>query len=125
MSGRERSSAVDLIAGARDLLRFEGGGSAGLWSRAAAVVGRQALETALDRLWDKRCPGLDVASARCQLACLPFFLEDDALARRAASAWASLSDAVHYDGGLAPLPLEVEAWLLDAWEIANRFAALP
>jgi hypothetical protein len=111
--------SLDLISGARDLLRLEGSSSVGLWSRAAAVVARQGLEAALDELWARRCPGLQETSARCQLACLPFFLEDEALAQRAETAWANLSATVHYAGELPQLPSEVEAWLSDAWQVAN------
>ena len=42
----------------------------GTWPRASAILGRQALEIALDQLWARAAPGVETASARAQLACL-------------------------------------------------------
>lgn len=120
MTRAPEGDALSLIAGARDLLRLEGRGSVGLWSRAAVVVGRQGLETALDELWALRCPGLELTNVRCQLVCLPFFIEDPSLARQIAEVWMNLSEAVHYAGELPPLPVEVEAWLEQSWAAVNR-----
>lgn len=77
------------------------GGPPGLWPRAAATLTRQALEHCLTRLWQRRAPGLEEASMRAQLACLPEFLHgtdgDDTadLAARTALAWGELSSACH------------------------------
>jgi hypothetical protein len=116
--------SLELISGARDLLRMDEPGSIGLWPRAAAAVGRQGLETALDELWELRCPGLEETNTRCQLICLPVLLQDDELAGRASHAWYSLTRLCHYAGEVVPLPSEVEGWLIDAWDFANAVERL-
>jgi hypothetical protein len=86
--------------------------TAGLWPRAAALLGRQALEGALEDLWQRK--GIDLAwcPGRIQLLCLPTYLGDACLAARAAHSWSALSHACHhrtYD--LAPTATELMAWL--------------
>jgi hypothetical protein len=83
---------------------------AGLWPRAAALIARRALEETLDVLWRRRARGLERASARAQLACLPNFLRDDELAADVTFAWSALSDACHHhDYELTPTWAELEA----------------
>lgn len=102
-----------LLDDARDLVERTGAGPVGLWPRAAALLGRRAIEEALDRLWAKRAPGMERASARAQLACLPDYVSDRTLAADVAYAWASLSSACHYHTyELAPT----------AGELQRRFA---
>jgi len=85
-----------LVAAARDLVRRPTAGTAGLWPRAAALLARRALEEALDELWSKRAPGLERATARAQLVCLPEYLGDRALAGEVVFTWSALSDACHH-----------------------------
>lgn len=85
-----------LLDDARDLVERTGAGPVGVWPRAAALLGRRAIEEALDRLWAKRAPGMERASARAQLACLPDYVSDRTLAADVAYAWASLSSACHH-----------------------------
>jgi hypothetical protein len=103
---------VELLAAARELMTRAEPATAGLWPRAAALLGRQALEAALDDLWGRK--HLDLASCpmRIQLLCLPTYLGNAALAARAAHAWSSLSHACHHrDYELAPTALELATWL--------------
>src|SRR6266498_1395048 len=84
---------TDLLNAARTMVTQSRPGTAGLWPRAAALLGRQALEAALDELWSRTHPGLERASMRCQLLCLPIVLTDRELAGRAAHAWVALTRA--------------------------------
>jgi hypothetical protein len=103
---------AELLDAARTIVRQPRPGSAGLWSRAAALLGRQALEAGLDELWARTRPGIQRASTRCQLLCLPAFLPDHRLAGRAAHAWAALTRACHHHPyELPPTADELERWL--------------
>jgi hypothetical protein len=103
-----------LVAVARDLLERADPMTAGIWPRATALLGRQALEAALDDLWRLRAPGLERCSARAQLLCLPFYLQGDKeLAERVSYAWAGLSRACHQDAyELPPTSSELLGWLV-------------
>jgi hypothetical protein len=101
-----------LLDDARDLVERAGAGPVGVWPRAAALLGRRAIEEALDRLWAKRAPGMERASARAQLACLPDYVSDRTLAADVAYAWASLSRACHHHSyELAPTASELQTHL--------------
>jgi hypothetical protein len=83
-----------------------------LWPRAAAFLGRQALEEALDDLWSRKAPALRQASTTCQLLCLPAFISDRELAGRAAHAWGALTHACHHHPyELSPTAEELDRWL--------------
>lgn len=113
--------AVELLAEVDDLLGRASADTAGRWPRAAALLTRQALETALTFYWTKAAPGVEEASARAQLLCLGRYLGDDALARRAHAAWSALSGACHhhvYD--LAPTREELQAWRDVVAEVVER-----
>lgn len=102
-------SPSELVDAARDLMRRPAAGIAGLWPRAAALLARRALEAALDELWSRRAPGLEAASARAQLACLPDYLGDRRLAREIVFTWNALSTACHHHAyELAPTAGELE-----------------
>ncbi|MDP9441853.1 MAG: hypothetical protein M3P34_06705 [Actinomycetota bacterium] len=64
---------------------------------AAVLLVRQALEMALDALWDRKAPGLDGCTSRAQLVSLPYFLDDDELAGEVVYCWYRLSRACHHD----------------------------
>jgi hypothetical protein len=87
---------AELLSAARAMVSRPRPATAGLWSRAAALLGRQALEAALEELWSRAAPGVERASMRCQLLCLPAYLQDTETARRAAHAWAALTNACHH-----------------------------
>jgi hypothetical protein len=116
---------LDLVRAARDLLAIPDAATAGIWPRAAALLGRQALELSLHRLWSLRAPGLEETSARCQLLCLQSLLGDPDLAGRAAHAWWALSRATHHHAyELGPTHTELNSWLEAVWDLGNRVEAI-
>ena len=109
----------ELLEAARTMLRHPRPQTAGLWPRAAAFLGRQALEATLDDPWSRQAPALQRTSTTCQLLCLPAFVPDRQLAGRAAHAWAALTHACHHHPyELAPTADEFDRWL----EIVDRLA---
>ncbi len=104
-------SPLALLVMARHLLDRPEEGAAGVWPRAAALLGRQALEQFLADLWRQRAPGTEQASMRAQLACLSSYLDEET-AGRVAYAWGALSDACHqHPYELAPTASELRRWL--------------
>lgn len=108
-------AARRLLVAARTIISrvetFEGSAS---WSRAAALLARQALEIAIDSFWAARHLNLQDCSMATKLTCLPWYVDSPALGLRAGDTWASLSSACHhhpYD--LAPTAAELDAWLTD------------
>jgi hypothetical protein len=84
----------------------------GSWPRAVALLGRQALETALDRLWIQAAPGMESCSTHAQFLCLSTYLNDQALAAHVAHAWMALSRATHHHSyELSPSHDELARWL--------------
>jgi hypothetical protein len=103
---------AELVDAARTMVRQPRPGTASLWPRAAALLARQALEAALIELWSRTHPGIERASMRCQLLCLPSFLSDRELAGRAAHAWVALTFACHHHPyELPPTAEELDRWL--------------
>lgn len=90
-------SPEGLLTRARELVDRPDGDLIGLWPRAGAFLARRALEESLDELWAKKAPGLEAASARAQLSCLPSYLGNDTdLAADVIYTWNVLSDACHH-----------------------------
>ena len=80
----------------------------GVWPKAAALLGRQALETAISQ----RFPEIANASGRARNLCLPTLLGDRELARDLIQSWGALSRATHYHAyDLSPTATELEHWL--------------
>jgi hypothetical protein len=103
---------AELLDAAREMVGRPRPGTAGLWSRAAALLGRQALESALDELWSRTAPGIERASMRCQLLCLPAYVQDAEVVGRAAHAWIALTQACHHHPyELPPTAEELDRWL--------------
>ena len=117
------SDAV-LLATARDLIGRVDPMTAGIWPRATALLTRQALEGALDDLWRRRAPGLELCSAKAQFLCLPSYLpEDEDLAERVSYAWADLSRACHQHAyELSPTSPELIAWIDVVEQLVARVA---
>ena len=86
-------TAAELAGAARMMIR---GDLAGIWPRAAAVLGRQGLEQGLDDLWGAVAPRVRGASHHAQLLCLDAFVPDDDLVRGVRQAWHGLSRACHH-----------------------------
>ena len=97
---------------ARSLLDRATPETAGLWPRAAALLGRQALEMAVDDYRVARRIPLDSCGTRQQLICLREYLDDDDLAGRVHHAWDALSRACHqHPYELAPTVGELKRML--------------
>jgi hypothetical protein len=106
-------SAGEVLEMARGLLDRAEPVSSGLWPRAVALLGRQALEMSMDELWRQRGVGMEQCSTHAQLLCLSLFIEEP-LAERADYAWRSLSRACHHHAyELAPTDEELRSWLAD------------
>ena len=121
MATAEPAGAHSLVSAARDLIHIDDPETAGLWPRAAALLARQAIEAAMDDLWQLSAPGLEDTSARCQLLCLAHFLGDPELAGRVHATWHSLSRSCHIQAyELAPTASELEGWLETVWALADR-----
>jgi len=102
-----------LTSAARKLVERADPMTAGIWPRAAALLTRQALEAAVDALWRRRAPGLEMCSARAQFICLPSYLHDDhELAGRVSYTWSGLSRACHqHPYELSPTSSELLSWI--------------
>ena len=114
-----------LLSAARDLMRMESKGAAGLGSRAAAMLGRQALELAMDSVWALTAPGMERMTFRCQRLCLGVMINDPSLGRRVEWAWHVLSDACHhavYD--LPPSMPDLVSALETIWALADSAGRL-
>jgi hypothetical protein len=116
----------ELLKAARDLTRYSDPTTGGRWPRAAALLGRQALERTLDQFWAKTARGVENCSAKAQFLCLRRYLGDEELAERAWFAWSALSRACHHHVyELAPTVDELTRWLEDveAFVSATDFVA--
>ena len=89
----------------------------GVWPTAAALLGRQALETAVSQ----RFPEIANASGRARNLCLPTLLGDRELARDLIQSWGALSHATHYHAyDLSPTAIELEHWLAPVAELIGQ-----
>lgn len=107
--------APELLAQARELMSRATPGTRGLWPRAAALLARQALETALDDYWQaRRLPIGREVGRRAQFICLREYAPaaEKELAGRLHHAWTALSRACHHHGyELAPTAGELLGWM--------------
>lgn len=104
---------IHLLNLARSIMRVPRADLVGTWPRASAILGRQALEITLDQLWARAAPGVENASARAQLTCLPEYVDAE-LASRVRYSWHVLSAACHYHAyELPPIAAELNGWLDD------------
>jgi hypothetical protein len=112
--------AHELVSAARDLSRVDEAATVGLWPRAAALLGRQALELAMTSLWEVAAPGLERTSQRCQLLCIGMMLNDRELGGRVHTAWSALSESCHHRiYALPPTAGELQRALETVWELAE------
>jgi hypothetical protein len=82
-----------------------------IWPRATALLARQALELAVEEVWEKLSPGSPRISMRARLLCFEEYLEGG-LAGEVAYAWTALSNACHFHPyELAPSEVEMEELL--------------
>lgn len=116
---------ADLLAHARSLIERQEA-SEGVWPRAVALLTRQVLEEALDRLWLAIHPGLASASRATQLTCLGLMITDAGLVADVRSAWASLSRACHHHHyELGPTAAELERWILQTEHLVRTLKVPP
>ena len=87
---------VETLTMAQRMLERPEARTAGIWPRAAALLGRQALEQGLDEFWRGRGIALHNLGTRPQLICLSAYLPDRDVAARASHAWSSLTRACHH-----------------------------
>ena len=119
MSGQ--MTPLQIVAAAEALIKIPQGGSAGLWPRTAAVLGRQAIESALRQYWGRREPGLEHCSSQAQLLCLVAYLSKRELAQETSAAWSALSRACHHHPyELSPTAGELRTWLTTARTLAEE-----
>jgi len=85
-----------LIQHANQLLVRPRQATVGLWARAAALLARQALESSLDKFWDRCGWQLQRCSFRAQLLCL-HELAGQEVARDAAYSYNFLSNVCHFN----------------------------
>ena len=115
---------VDLLESARLVVHRPDPDMDGVWPRAAAFLARQALEDAVDRLWDQNLPGLRRASRATQLACLGYASPDRDLTDGVRVAWHALSRACHHHQyELAPTAPELEMWIDKVERLIERLDA--
>ena len=104
---------IHLLNLARSIMRVQRADLVGTWPRASAILGRQALEIALGQLWARAAPGVENASARAQLTCLPEYVDAE-LAGRVRYVWHALSTVCHHHAyELPPIVSELNGWLDD------------
>jgi hypothetical protein len=104
---------ADLLDACRDLLRRPAFAGAGGWSRAVALLARQALERAVEEFWNASpaTAGLCHCPRKTQFTCLPFYLHPR-LARDVGYVWSALSNVCHYHPyELAPTAAELGGWI--------------
>lgn len=104
---------TELLAEARAFLVRPGGLLPGLWPRAAAILGRQALEGWVRERWadSPEHAAMSACSMRSQLIGLTS-VRERWVAARASFVWAALSAACHYHPyELAPTAGELNHWL--------------
>ena len=113
----DRRDPAVVIEIARSVMHIQRADLVGTWPRVAAILGRQALEMALNQLWSEVEPGVENATKRAQMLCLPEYVDAE-LAQRVTYAWHGLSAACHHHAyDLPPVASELNGWL-------NEVAAL-
>lgn len=100
----------ELLEGARKLIEEADAETAGLWPRTAAVLARQALESAIEEFWLRTEPAVADCSMRAQLLALDLYADPD-VAAQANHAWSALSGACHHHPyQLAPGTRDLAPW---------------
>jgi hypothetical protein len=126
VAGPVRLTSKALLDHAHAVLDSPAGVLKGRWPRAVALLARQALETSLTELWQKRDVRMGWATERAQLLCVHPVLGDAAVAAGATLAWNALSRACHahpYD--LPPTAVELGAWLEAVEGLCRAVDAIP
>lgn len=110
---------AELLAEARALLERRSSATRGLWPRAAALLGRQALEQAIV----DREPLLATVPGRVRMLALRSVIGDADVAGRATHLWATLSRTTHHDDyELPPTAEELLGWFAELERVLDRLA---
>lgn len=117
---------AELIDAAERLLNEASPSTVSAWSRAAALLVRQALESTLSDFWRARVPGVERLTMRAQLDSARVFL-DPKLGGEISYVWHALSRATHHHPyELDPTREELDSLLSIARAaIARIEAAMP
>ena len=116
-------SPTQLLAEARGLLDDAQPGTVSVWSRASALLARQALEDVLTRYWWKTADGVDRLNMRAQLNCLRAYA-GAGLASDFSYAWHALSRVSHHRPyELDPTREELDSLIATAETLVGRIAA--
>jgi hypothetical protein len=92
----------------------------GLWPRATALVGRQALEVALEETWSTINPSVTDCSVRAQLLCLIEYVDEESAEQASLAWWAFTRACHHHPYELAPTFDELSAWLSIVDQLRKR-----
>ncbi|MGE3889466.1 MAG: hypothetical protein AB7H81_23800 [Vicinamibacterales bacterium] len=112
MTASELVSAARALVHGGTLVTGRPGELRGVWPRAVALLGRQALEQGLDDLWGAVAPRVRDASRHAQLLCLGAFVRDGELVSGVRHSWHGLSRACHHHAyELPPTAEELGRWL--------------
>lgn len=117
-------TASDLLAAARDVVETPRQSMVGTWSRAGALLARQALEGCLDDFWQRQpsMAGLVECSMATQLRCLILVADHD-IAHDASYTWSALSGACHYHPyELLPTGGELMGWFEKVEAVIDHLA---
>lgn len=109
---------VELVEQARRLLEEPTPATVSGWSRAAALLARQALELQLREFWSVRLAGAERLNMRAQLNCARVYLDSE-IAGELAYAWYALSRATHHHPYELDPTREELASLLGAVAVVN------
>ena len=114
-------SARDLLRMARTVLARADPQTAGLWPRTSALLACRAIESTVDRFWERHELDLRGCPMRVHLIFMRAYLGDADLAARAGHAWSGLLRACHHHAyELAPTAAELRDWLSVVEELVAR-----
>jgi len=117
------TTAERLLAWARAVAAHPELGLQGTWPRAAALLGRQALEEGLDGFWMRQLPEMREATRATQLACFERFVRTGTSFSAYAPPGRRSSRACHHHPyALAPTAHELEHWFSSVDELLVRLS---
>jgi len=113
------SAAEALLNQAQEVMDLQS--ESRVMTRTAALIARQALESALEKFWYARgFPEVAHVSMRAQLICLNEF-SNEKLAEDTSHIWWTLSRACHHHPyELAPTYEEINSWLAKTGEVVSE-----
>lgn len=111
--------ALEVLHLARSLVEDPAESTVGLWPRAAALLGRQALESALKEAWERLDLDMSKCSQRSQLLCLGEAIRDRPLGQETNHVWWALTQACHHQVyQLPPTDTELKNWFDSVEELS-------